>query len=77
MIDDDIEKALKCLENDLAASAAGFPGVYDDITTYIRAEMIGEGHTDLVYLILKENGYEKESRDYFAGRQWIRTTISS
>jgi len=47
------EQVKRFLEGELAASAAGFPGAHDDITTYIRMEMASP---ELEKLILKENG---------------------
>ena len=49
-------KALKCCENELQASAAGFPGAWDDLTIYIRIEFILENHISVINHILKENG---------------------
>ena len=55
-----IEQALKCVENELAASAAGYPGVWDDATCYVRVDMLLENYLPLAEQILKENGVELE-----------------
>ena len=44
---------LECLEGELRASAAGHPAAWDDLTTYLRYDMLDK---NLEEHILKENG---------------------
>ena len=53
-----IEQALQCCEYELAASAAGYPGAWDDATCYVRIDMLLENDLPLAEEILKENGKE-------------------
>lgn len=48
------EEAEQYLERELAASAAGYPGANDDLTTYVRMEMLKERPGTMIELFEKE-----------------------